>query len=169
MRVAGLGDEEIARAFAAFEPLPHRMAKVAEIDGVEYIDDSKATSLAALSAGVEMAAKAASGGRLVRLLAGGLAKGDDPKISLPILTKWVKKVYLIGQSAESLFSAWSKDVACEVCGTLEKAVERAMREAANGEKVLLSPGAASFDQFKNFEERGEVFAQLVKGQGKGKT
>lgn len=169
MRVAGLGDEEIARAFAAFEPLPHRMAKVAEIDGVEYIDDSKATSLAALSAGVEMAAKAASGGRLVRLLAGGLAKGDDPEISLPILTKWVKKVYLIGQSAESLFSAWSKDVDCEVCGTLEKAVERAKREAANGEKVLLSPGAASFDQFKNFEERGEVFAQLVKGQGKDKT
>ena len=169
MRVAGLGDWEIARAFAAFEPLPHRMAKVAEIDGVEYIDDSKATSLAALSAGVEMAAKAASGGRLVRLLAGGLAKGDDPKISLPILTKWVKKVYLIGQSAESLFSAWSKDVDCEVCGTLGKAVERAKREAANGEKVLLSPGAASFDQFKNFEERGEVFAQLVKGQGKDKT
>ena len=168
MRVAGLDDEAVARAFAAFEPLPHRMANVAEINGVEYIDDSKATSISALAAGVEMAGGRVDGGLKVRLVAGGLPKGDDPKNALPILTKWVKKVYLIGHNAESLFFAWSKVVDCEVCGTLEKAVERARREAVNGEMVLLSPGAASFDQFKSFEERGEVFARLVKGQGKQK-
>ena len=80
-----------------------------------------------------------------------------------------KVLRLGGHLAYQGTAAWKEVVDCEVCGTLEKAVERAMREAANGEKVLLSPGAASFDQFKNFEERGEVFAQLVKGQGKGKT
>ena len=168
MRVAGLDDAAVSRAFAAFEPLPHRMAKVAEINGVEYVDDSKATSISALAAGVEMAGERVDGGLKVRLVAGGLPKGDDQKNALPILTKWVKKVYLIGHNAESLFFAWSKVVDCEVCGTLEKAVERARREAVNGEMVLLSPGAASFDQFKSFEERGEVFAQLVKGQGKQK-
>ena len=101
----------------------------------------------------------------MRLVAVGLPKGDDPKNALPILTKWVKKVYLIGQSAESLFSAWSKDVDCEVCGTIDRAVAGAKRDAARGETVLLSPGAASFDQFQSFGERGDVFAGLVKKEG----
>ena len=159
MRSAGLDDAVISAAFRTFEPLPHRMNLVAEIDGVRYVDDSKATSLAALAAGVEMA----SGGiRTVRLIAGGLPKGDDPKSVLSILTKRVKKVYLIGQSAEEFSAAWNSSVDCEICGTLNKAVEGAKREAAKGDVVLLSPGTASFDQFKSFGERGEVFARLVK-------
>ena len=106
------------------------------------------------------------GAHSVRLIAGGLPKGDDPKNALPILTERVKKVYLIGQSAELFSAAWSGDVDCEVCGTLDRAVESVMREAVKGETALLSPGAASFDQFANFGERGDVFAALVK---KGKT
>ena len=102
----------------------------------------------------------------VRLIAGGLPKGDDPKAALPILTERVKKVYLIGHCAESFSAAWSTFADCEICGTLARAVERAKREAAKGETVLLSPGAASFDQFRSFGERGEVFARLVQ---KGKT
>ena len=165
MRVAGLDDEKIAVAFRQFKPLPHRMNLVAEIDGVRYIDDSKATSLSALAAGVKMAS---SGNRTIRLIAGGLPKGDDPKSVLSTLTERVKKVYLIGQCAEVFRLAW-KDVAdCEVCGTLSKAVEHAAREAENGETVLLSPGTASFDQFKSFGERGEVFARLVKEKEKQK-
>ena len=77
-------------------------------------------------------------------------------------------MYLIGHSAESLFAAWSKDVDCEVCGTLDRAVEFATRDAGKGETVLLSPGAASFDQFENFEERGDAFAGLAKKEGKSK-
>ena len=156
MRVAGLDDAKIAAAFKAFEPLPHRMNLVAEIDGVRYVDDSKATSLAALIAGVKMA------GRSVRLIAGGLPKGDDPKTALSTLTERVKKVYLIGQSAEAFSAAWNGAVDCEICGTMERAVERAKREAEKGETVLLSPGTASFDQFKSYGERGDVFARLVK-------
>ena len=109
MRAAGLNDANIAAAFKGFIPLPHRMNIVAEIDGVCYIDDSKATSLAALVAGVIMASAthtspsptpppSPSPQPSVRLIAGGLPKGDDPKIALPILTKRVKKVYLIGQT-----------------------------------------------------------------------
>lgn len=166
MRAAGLDDGVIARAFRDFVPLPHRMNEVAEIGGVRYVDDSKATSIAALVAGVEMASDPRSPSLIphpsVRLIAGGLPKGDDPKIALPILTKRVRKVYLIGQSAEEFSKIWNSAVDCEVCGTMERAVECAKREAEKGDCVLLSPGTASFDQFKSFGERGEVFAGLVK-------
>ena len=161
MRAAGLDDAQIRRGFESFEPLPHRFQAVAEIGGVRYVDDSKATSIAALVAGVAMC-----GASPVRLVAGGLPKGDNPKNALSILTERVKKVYLIGQSAEEFFAAWSGAADCEVCGTLEKAVAGAMRDAQKGETVLLSPGCASFDQFSGFEERGDIFASLVK---KGKT
>ena len=156
LRTAGLDDERIAAGFAAFEPLPHRMQTVAEIDGVRYIDDSKATSLAALVAGVGMV------GVSVRLIAGGLPKGDNPKIAISVLSESVKKVYLIGASADQFHAAWKDVVACEVCGTMSEAVRRAKREARSGDTVLLSPGTASFDQFKSYGERGEVFAACVK-------
>ena len=191
MRAAGLNDANIAAAFKGFIPLPHRMNTIVEIDGVCYIDDSKATSLAALAAGVTMCrrgkdsaapvggADASCAGAVttgdaeslplrsadrpfVRLIAGGLPKGDDPKSVVSILTERVKKVYLIGQSAEAFASAWKSSVDCEICGTMERAVAAARRDAEKGDKVLLSPGTASFDQFKSFGERGEVFARLVK-------
>ena len=159
MRETGLDDAAIVRAFAMFRPLPHRFEMVAERRGVKYIDDSKATSIAALGAGVKM------GGENIWLIAGGLAKGDDPNMVNLLLTKRVKKVYLIGQSAEAFASAWRNCTECEVVGTMEKAVEKAKHEAVEGGLVLLSPGAASFDQFKNFEERGEVFARLANQEG----
>ena len=167
MEVAGVDENAIRRAFREFVPLPHRMNRIATIDWIEYIDDSKATSLAALEAGVIMASASLSASILnlnpsVRLIAGGLPKGDDPKSALPVLTRRVKKVYLIGQSAEAFALAWKSSVDCEICGTMEAAVAAAKREAVKGDKVLLSPGTASFDQFKSFGERGDVFARLVK-------
>lgn len=155
MRVAGLDEAQISTAFASFEPLAHRMNLICERDGVRYVDDSKATSLAALAAGVTMA------GENVRLIAGGLPKGDDPKSVVSTLTNRVKKVYLIGQCAEAFAEAWKSSVNCEVCGTMERAVEAAVRDAGNGDTVLLSPGTASFDQFKSYGERGDCFARLV--------
>ena len=178
--VAGVDEKTIRRAFADFVPLPHRMNRIATIDGVEYIDDSKATSLAALEAGVKMSWSGPSGlrklvakfgfpwRRRVLLIAGGLPKGDDPKTVLATLTERVKKVYLIGQSAEAFFAAWKGAVDCEICGTMERAVEAARRGAEKGETVLLSPGTASFDQFKSYGERGDVFARLVKEKGQPK-
>ncbi len=155
MRVAGLDDAQIAAGFRAFEPLPHRMQRVAEIGGVRYVDDSKATSLAALAAGVAMC------GGPVRLIAGGLAKGDNPKTVIPRLRSTVKKVYLIGRCADQFLSAWHEAVPCEACGTLDQAVAAARRDAVAGETVLLSPGAASFDQFNSYGVRGDAFASFV--------
>ncbi len=161
MRAAGVPADAMREAFRSFEPLPHRMKVVGTFGGVRCIDDSKATSLAALAAGVTMA-----GSGPVRLIAGGLPKGDDPKSVAELLTKRVKKVYLMGVCAEVFAAAWSDAVACEVCGTLERAVASALRDAEVGETVLLSPGAASYDQFRNFGERGDVFADLVTKEGK---
>ena len=155
LRVAGLDDAQIAAGFRAFAPLPHRMQLVAERDGVRYVDDSKATSLAALAAGVAMC------GGPVRLIAGGLAKGDNPKTVIPRLRSTVKKVYLIGRCADQFLSAWREAVPCEACGTLDRAVEAARRDAVAGETVLLSPGAASFDQFDSYGVRGDAFASFV--------
>ena len=138
------------------------MEEVATRNGVRYIDDSKATSLAAMAAALRMCAGN------VRLIAGGLPKGDNPLSVLSDLTKRVKKVYLIGCSAEEFCNAWSKFVDCEICETLERAVASSMREAQSGETVLLSPGCASYDQFENFGQRGEFFARLVKKEGQNK-
>ena len=173
MAAAGLDEARMRRAFAAFEPLPHRMKLVAEIEGVRYVDDSKATSLAALEAGVRMASSSAAvrtkGAHPgILLIAGGLPKGDDPQNSLSTLTERVRKVYLIGQCAEVFFKAWEGAVSCEICETLARAVEACRCEAEKGETVLLSPGTASFDQFKSYGERGDVFAALVKKERREK-
>ena len=160
LRVAGLNDEGIRKAFRDFKPLEHRMCPVAEVRGIVCIDDSKSTSIASLAAALEMVPSGS-----VRLIAGGLEKGDSPKFAIPPLTRRGKKVYLIGHSAEMFSEAWKGTVDCEICGTLERAVERAFSEAKEGETLLLSPGAASFDQFKNFESRGDAFADLVNKQG----
>ena len=162
MRRAGLRDSAIESAFRFFSPLPHRMQTVGVFGGVTWVDDSKATSLAATAAGVEMAASP------VRLIAGGRAKGENPEIFAGGLTKRVKKVYLIGECAEKFNAAWRESLDCEICGTLENAVSAAAREAVSGETVLLSPGAASYDQFENFGERGDVFAELAKKEGQKK-
>ena len=160
LKAVGTDDDAIRSALASFRPLPHRMNEIGQICGVGYIDDSKATSIAALIAGVLMSPPG------TRLIAGGLSKGDDPKDAISALTKRVKKVYTIGRSAEMFFEAWRGVVDCEVCGTLARAVESARSDAAEGDTILLSPGAASYDQFKNFGERGDVFAQLAR---KGKV
>ena len=163
MRAAGLDDEAIKAAFARFEPLPHRMQTVGTFNGVTWIDDSKATSIAALVAGVTMAAFRFSGSvPKVRLIAGGLPKGDDPGMAKACLSHGVRKVYLIGQCAPMLKAAWRDVVPCEVCEVLERAVESARRDAESGDCVLLSPGTASFDQFKSYSERGDRFASCLK-------
>jgi UDP-N-acetylmuramoylalanine--D-glutamate ligase len=154
---AGLDARQIQAGFAGFQPLPHRVQEVAVSGrGVRFVDDSKATSLAATAAALRMVRKP------VRLIAGGLLKEKDLDGIKELLTQTTKKVYLIGQCAEQMFQAWSASVPCEACGTLERAVASAARESQSGETVLLSPGTASFDQFTSYRERGERFAELVR-------
>ena len=179
LRAAGLSDDAIRAAFLRFEPLPHRMQTVCEEAGITWIDDSKATSIAALVAGVTMAAHHFSGSvpnvckpsrgsvPRVRLIAGGLPKGDDPAMARDCLAAGVRKVYLIGQCAGEMETAWKGTVPCEMCGTLERAVAAAARDAEMGDCVLLSPGTASFDQFKSYGERGDRFASFCRNRPQG--
>jgi len=155
LTAAGPGPAAAVQAARVFQPLAHRMQRVAEIGGVRFVNDSKATNLTALAAALTM-----TGGR-VRLIAGGLLKEKDLDSVKDLLAQKVETVYLIGRAAPAMASAWSGVVSCRSCGTLAAAVEQAAADAREGETVLLSPACASFDQFKSFEERGDLFAELV--------
>ena len=156
VRACGETGETVARAAAKFEPLPHRMQVVAEADGVVFVNDSKATNLSALKAALTMCP-----GR-VRLVAGGLLKEGGLDTAAALLAAKAERLYLIGAAADEMAAAWAGAVECEQCGDLETAVAHAWRDRQAGETILLSPGCASFDQFKNFEERGERFEELVR-------
>ncbi len=146
----------VAGAARAFEPLPHRLQTVAVSGGIRYVDDSKATSLASLMAALRMTPGP------VRLIAGGRAKERDFSAVKDLLASRVEKVYLIGESAPGLETAWSATVPCEICGTLTAAVDAAHRDARPGDVVLLSPACTSFDQYGNFGERGDEFLCRVR-------
>jgi len=156
LAACGLDDAAIEAGMVAFEPLPHRMQRVAEQRGVFFVDDSKATSLSAVAAALNMVDGP------VRLIAGGRLKEHDLDCLKELLTSRVRKVYLIGECAGRMCTAWSGAVPCKDCGTLDVAVADAAREACVGETVLLSPGCASFDQFSSYRERGERFTRLVR-------
>ena len=153
----GLDERGIGHGFACFEPLPHRMQRVAEKNGVLFVDDSKATSLSALAAGCAMSQKP------VFLIAGGRLKEKPIDLCKEFVTYGVRKVYLIGESSSELASVWKDGVSVSVCGVLENAVSEAYADAvsAGGGTVLLSPGTASFDQFASYAERGEKFSCAV--------
>jgi UDP-N-acetylmuramoylalanine--D-glutamate ligase len=154
---AGLSAAQVERGFAEFEPLAHRVQRVGVSKrGVTFVDDSKATSLAATAAALRMVKKP------VRLIAGGLLKERDLETLKELLTQTTQKVYLIGHCSGQMVRAWSSAVPCEECGTLECAVDAAVRDAEAGETVLLSPGTASFDQFNSYRERGERFTSRVR-------
>ncbi|MDD4061039.1 MAG: UDP-N-acetylmuramoyl-L-alanine--D-glutamate ligase [Kiritimatiellae bacterium] len=151
----GVAPETIAAGVRAFQPLPHRMQLVGEVDGVRFVDDSKATSIAALLAGARMARPP------VYLVAGGRLKEKITANGKEVVTSGVEKAYLIGECMEDMALAWAPDLDLEKCGTLDIAVEAAFKEARPGGTILLSPGTASFDQFKDYAQRGKAFAELV--------
>ena len=147
-------------AFCAYKPLPHRLEKVAEIDGVTFLNDSKATNIDAL----EKALRAMRSP--VVLLAGGKDKGLDFDGLRPLLREKVKTVVLIGQMTEKLFAAWHSAVPCVRATTLADAIEQTQKFAKTGDVVLFSPGCSSYDMFKDFEDRGDQFRALVQEQVK---
>ena len=152
-RSLGLAPREIERAFHSFQGLPHRSQTVAEIDGVRWVNDSKATN-------VDAAAKALTAFQRIRWIAGGMGKDGGIEALAPHLGQ-VVKAYLIGHSARD-FALQIGQTPYEIADTMEQAVARARAEAQPGETVLLAPAAASFDQYPNFEKRGEHFTALVK-------
>jgi UDP-N-acetylmuramoylalanine--D-glutamate ligase len=158
-RAAGISDEAIARALQSFEGVPHRLELVREIDGVRFVNDSKATNPEA----AERALSAYPPG--IRLILGGSRKGSAyGRLARAAAERGVPKAYLIGESADEIAEALAAaGVRFNDSGTLEQAVADAYADAERGEVVLLSPACASYDQFRDFEERGERFRELVEG------
>ncbi|WOI55325.1 UDP-N-acetylmuramoyl-L-alanine--D-glutamate ligase [Palleronia sp. LCG004] len=152
-RTLGMAPRAIEEALRSFAGLPHRSQFVAEREGVRFVNDSKATN-------VDAAAKALSAFQRIRWIAGGLGK-DGGLAGLQQSLGSVSKAYLIGHSARD-FAVQLTDIPVEICDTMEHAVERAAAEAEPGEVVLLAPAAASFDQYSDFEKRGEHFVRLVR-------
>jgi UDP-N-acetylmuramoylalanine--D-glutamate ligase len=135
--------------------LPHRCEKVGEIDGILFINDSKATNLDALVKALE------SQPRAVVLIAGGKDKGFEFDAIAGLVHAKVKHAILIGEMADRIFLSWSKVVPCSIAKTLPAAVEQSRRHSVPGDVVLFSPGTSSFDMFKNYADRGNQFREII--------
>ncbi|MCC6006441.1 MAG: UDP-N-acetylmuramoyl-L-alanine--D-glutamate ligase, partial [Rhodobacteraceae bacterium] len=151
-RALGIGPRQIEAGLASFPGLPHRSQPVAEIGGVRFINDSKATN-------AEAAARALSAHARVRWIAGGQGKEGGIAALAPHFGR-VARAYLIGSSARD-FAAQLGETPHLVCDGLEEAVAQAAADALPGEVVLLAPAAASFDSYADFEARGAHFIALV--------
>jgi UDP-N-acetylmuramoylalanine--D-glutamate ligase len=161
-RAAGVADAHIAAALRSFAGVPHRLELVAEHDGVRYVNDSKATNVAAARRALGAYADEA-----VRLILGGSLKGEDFSALAGAVGANVRSVHLIGQATEQLAAVFgSREHFAD--GDLERAVAHAAELAAPGDVVLLSPACASYDQFENFEQRGDTFRRLVEDLARGR-
>jgi UDP-N-acetylmuramoylalanine--D-glutamate ligase len=155
----GVTPEAAVETLRTFRGLPHRTALVRTVNGVGYWNDSKGTNVDATLKSLE----GFPDGK-VHLILGGKDKGDDFARLGPLASRKARRILAIGKAAPAIRKALGglPGVALEVAGTLEKALEDAVRHAAPGDAVLLSPACASLDQFRDFEHRGEVFEALVK-------
>jgi UDP-N-acetylmuramoylalanine--D-glutamate ligase len=149
----GLDDQAIADGLRTYPGLPHRMERVRERDGVLYVNDSKATNPTATAPALAAFPK-------IRWILGGQAKTDNLDECAPHFGH-VRKAYTIGEAGEMFASLLSPHMAVAECVTLDEAVRTAASEAEAGDTVLLSPACASFDQFRDFEARGDAFRALV--------
>jgi UDP-N-acetylmuramoylalanine--D-glutamate ligase len=155
-RAAGIPDDAIAEALHTFAGVPHRLELVRELRGVRYVNDSKATNAAAARRGV------AAYDAPLHLILGGSLKGEDFGPFAQELPANVRSIHLIGAASDELAAAldaagraYARD------GDLASAIAHATADAQPGDVVLLSPATASFDQFRNFEERGDTFRRIV--------
>jgi UDP-N-acetylmuramoylalanine--D-glutamate ligase len=154
-RAAGVDDAAIAEGLLTFAGVPHRLELVAEVDGVRFVNDSKATNVAAARRGL-----AAYADEPVHLILGGSLKGESFEPLAEAIGSNVVSIHLIGEAALELATALgARDAQRDE--TLERAVAHASELAASGAVVLLSPACASYDQFSNFEQRGDTFRELV--------
>jgi UDP-N-acetylmuramoylalanine--D-glutamate ligase len=153
---AGLPLEAIREGVRGFRPLGHRLEPVAELGGVLYVDDSKATNPGSVIAAMR------AFDRPIVLIAGGKAKGTDFGEMGKVVSSRAKAVVLIGEDAGEI-AAVVRRAKVERAGSMDEAVTRARELAAPGDVVLLSPGCASFDMFRSAEHRGETFADAVHG------
>jgi len=151
----GLDTESVWQAGKTFQGLPHRMERVADRNGVNFVNDSKATNPTA-------AAPALAAFESIRWILGGQAKTDNLDECAPYFGH-VRSAYTIGEAAELFERLLSPHIPVKNCGKLDAAVREAAADSEAGDTVLLSPACASFDQFRDFEDRGDQFRRQVEG------
>jgi UDP-N-acetylmuramoylalanine--D-glutamate ligase len=155
-RVMEVRSDVVRESLATFEGVPHRLEEIREVHGVRYINDSKATNVNAVWYALESMRDP------VVLLAGGRDKGNDYEPLRPLVAEKVKTLISFGEAAPAISEAFGHSVHKSLrARDLQEAVELAAEEALDGEIVLLSPACASFDQFDNYEQRGNAFKRLV--------
>jgi UDP-N-acetylmuramoylalanine--D-glutamate ligase len=154
-RLAGVAHEAVQAGLDSYPGLPHRLESVRVLDGVEWVNDSKATNVDSVLVALRAFQKD------VLLIAGGKGKGAPYQPMVDEGRGKVKGVLTIGQDAETIARAYEGNCPVYACGTLAEAVRRARVLAKSGDTVLLSPACASYDQFQNFEHRGDTFKRLV--------
>ncbi|HEY7454904.1 MAG TPA: UDP-N-acetylmuramoyl-L-alanine--D-glutamate ligase [Thermoleophilaceae bacterium] len=154
-RASGVPDEAVAAALRGFAGVPHRLEEVGFVDGVLYVNDSKATNVASALRGIE----AFDGG--VHVILGGSLKGGGFEGLREAVASRAVAAYLIGEAADRLAADLEGTVPLHRSGDLSTAVRDAAAAARPGEVVLLSPACASFDQFRDYEERGSAFRSLI--------
>jgi UDP-N-acetylmuramoylalanine--D-glutamate ligase len=152
-RTLGVSEDTIQHALRTYPGLPHRMERVREKNGVTFVNDSKATNPTAT-------APALAAFESIRWICGGQAKTDSLEECAPHFAH-VRSAYTIGEAAELFERLLSPHMPVKNCGKLDVAVREAAADALAGDTVLLSPACASFDQFRDFEARGDEFRALV--------
>jgi UDP-N-acetylmuramoylalanine--D-glutamate ligase len=155
-RYFGMDEALFSRALNDFAAPAHRQEVFLKYDGKTFVNDSKATTVAAVSAALEAFEKP------VRLFAGGVYKGGDFSELIPLIRSKAAKVYLFGAGRKIFEKAWQGQVTLEYSPTLKQAVDKAISESAPGDTLLLSPGTSSFDLFRDYQERGSAFKSLVR-------
>lgn len=157
----GFPMEAMLQVLREFKGLPHRCQFVRELNGVRWYNDSKGTNVGATQAAIEGLGSEIPG-KLILIL-GGVGKNADFRTLLPVVEKYSRHVVLIGEVANELAEVLGDRVAHSFAGSMQEAVEQAAANAQSQDSVLLSPACASFDMFKNYEHRGEVFTGIVEG------
>ena len=155
-RAVGVDDVAVQIAFGAFPGLPHRMVLVRERDGVRYVNDSKGTNVDATLKSLE-----GFGPSSVILILGGKDKAGEFERMRDLIAEKTRFVITIGAAADRISSALEGAATIVPAGDMQHAIQWASQHAKTGDTVLLSPACASFDQYRNFEHRGEHFEQLV--------
>ena len=154
-RLAGCNKEQVQGGLNVFQPPLHRMTEVAVIDGVRYINDSKATNYGAMHAALQGCAEP------VVLIAGGREKGGDWQQLRDVVVQKVRQLILLGEAAGKMKQVFGDMVPVAMAESMDDAVQVACRCAQDGDLVLLAPGCASFDMYSGYEERGRVFMESV--------
>ena len=145
----------LEKAINSFMPLEHRLEFVREIKGIKFYNDSKSTTVESTKIAIE------SFERKIILILGGSDKNEDPTPLRKILQEKVKMVYLLGETVQKMKKIFDSYVNISICNSLAECVNKAFLQAKNKDIILLSPSTASYDMFKNYEERGKIFKNLV--------